>query len=246
MARLVGKTSIITGGSRGIGKAIAMEFAKEGSNVIFTYSKDEEGAQITKEEIEKFGVICHKVQSDIGSYEDSKKLVDEVIKKFGSIDILVNNAGISTIGLFMDQNEEQIDKMIRNNLTGPMYLTKCAIPHMVHKGGAILNISSMWGDVGASCEVMYSTTKGGINLFTKSLAKEMALSNIRINAIAPGVIDTKMNSFLGEDERKELEQEIPMGRFGKTEEIAKTAVFLCSEESSYITGQVIRVDGAFI
>lgn len=246
MERLVGKTSIITGGSRGIGKAIAIEFAKEGSNVIFTYSKDEDGARNTKEEIEKLGVVCHKVQSDIGSYEDSKKLIDEVVKKFGTIDILVNNAGISTIGLFMDQDEEKIDKIVRNNLTGPMYLTKCIIPHMLHKGGNILNISSMWGEVGASCEVMYSTTKGGINLFTKSLAKEMALSNIRINAIAPGVIDTKMNSFLSNEERKELEEEIPMGRFGKTEEIAKTAVFLCSEESSYITGQVIRVDGAFI
>ena len=127
-----------------------------------------------------------------------------------------------------------------------MYLTKLAIPHMLGKGGAVLNISSMWGEVGASCEVLYSTSKGGLNLFTKALAKEMAPSNIRVNAIAPGVIDTKMNSFLSQEEREELENEIPVGRFGLPEEIGKTAVFLCSDDSSYITGQILRVDGGYI
>ena len=127
-----------------------------------------------------------------------------------------------------------------------MYLTKLAIPHMLGKGGAVLNISSMWGEVGASCEVLYSTSKGGLNLFTKALAKEMAPSNVRVNAIAPGVIDTKMNSFLSQEEREELENEIPVGRFGLPEEIGKTAVFLCSDDSSYITGQILRVDGGYI
>ena len=127
-----------------------------------------------------------------------------------------------------------------------MYLTNLAIPHMLGKGGAVLNISSMWGEVGASCEVLYSTSKGGLNLFTKALAKEMAPSNIRVNAIAPGVIDTKMNSFLSQEEREELENEIPVGRFGLPEEIGKTAVFLCSDDSSYITGQILRVDGGYI
>ena len=125
-------------------------------------------------------------------------------------------------------------------------MTRNVLPHMLSKGGNIVNISSMWGNVGASCETLYSTTKGGINLFTKALAKEMAMSNIRVNAIAPGVIDTDMNSFLSDSDRKELEEEIPFGRFGTASEIGKTAVFLCSSDSSYITGQVLTVDGGFI
>ena len=147
----------------------------------------------------------------------------------------------------MDATEEDIMKIVNTDLLGAIYLSNHAIKHMItKKSGNIINISSMWGEVGASCEVLYSTTKGGINLFTKSLAKEVAPSNIRVNAISPGVIDTKMNSFLNEDERKELEDEIPIGRFGNTKEIAKLAVFLCSEDSSYITGQVIRADGGYI
>ncbi len=146
----------------------------------------------------------------------------------------------------MDATREDIEGLISTNLLGAMYLTKLAIPHMLGKGGAVLNISSMWGEVGASCEVLYSTSKGGLNLFTKALAKEMAPSNIRVNAIAPGVIDTKMNSFLSQEEREELENEIPVGRFGLPEEIGKTAVFLCSDDSSYITGQILRVDGGYI
>ena len=146
----------------------------------------------------------------------------------------------------MDATREDIEGLISTNLLGAMYLTKLAIPHMLGKGGAVLNISSMWGEVGASCEVLYSTSKGGLNLFTKALAKEMAPSNVRVNAIAPGVIDTKMNSFLSQEEREELENEIPVGRFGLPEEIGKTAVFLCSDDSSYITGQILRVDGGYI
>ena len=165
----------------------------------------------------------------------------------GRIDILVNNAGISHIGLFMDATEEEIQKIVSTNLLGAMYLSKHVLKDMIsRKSGNIINISSMWGEVGASCEVLYSTTKGGLNLFTKALAKEVAPSNIRVNCIAPGVIDTKMNSFLGEEEKISLEEEIPLGRFGNPSEIGKLAVFLCSEDSSYITGQIIRADGGFI
>ena len=146
----------------------------------------------------------------------------------------------------MDASKDEIDNLMKSNLIGAMYLTKNVIPHMISRVGVILNISSMWGDVGASCEVLYSASKGGINLFTKALAKEMAPSNIRVNAIAPGVINTKMNSFLSDEDKKELEEEIPMGRFGETEEIGKIAVFLCSDDSSYITGQIIRADGGMI
>jgi 3-oxoacyl-[acyl-carrier protein] reductase len=165
----------------------------------------------------------------------------------GKIDILINNAGISHIGLFMDATEEEIQRVMSTNLLGAIYLTKHVIKDMMlRKNGNVINISSMWGEVGASCEVLYSTAKGGLNLFTKALAKEVAPSNIRVNAISPGVIDTKMNSFLGEEEKISLEEEIPLGRFGKPSEIGKLAVFLCSEDSSYITGQIIRADGGFI
>lgn len=146
----------------------------------------------------------------------------------------------------MDSTEEDIKNLMGINLFGTLYVTKHALGHMLSRGGNIVNISSMWGEVGASCEVLYSSSKGGINLFTKALAKEMAPSNIRVNAIAPGVIDTSMNAFLNEDDRKDLEEEIPLGRFGKGEEIANAVVFLCSNESSYLTGQVIRIDGGMI
>ena len=174
-------------------------------------------------------------------------MVDEIISTMGKIDILVNNAGISKIGLFMDSDKENIDHIMNVNLLGPIYLTKHVVNYMIpRKSGNIVNISSMWGETGASCEVLYSASKGGINLFTRSLAKELAPSNIRVNAIAPGVIDTPMNSFLTENEKSELEEEIPLGRFGKPEEVGRLTAFLCSDDSSYITGQVIRTDGGFI
>ena len=226
MGRLSGKVAIVTGASRGIGRAIALEFAKEGASVVINYSKDEEGAEETLKLLKEIGVSALKIKKDISIFEDSKYIVEETIKHFGKIDILVNNAARSTIGLFMDASKEDIDSMMGTNLLGAMYLTKHTIPHMLQNGGAILNISSMWGEVGASCEVLYSTSKGGMNLFTRSLAKEMAPSNIRVNAIAPGVIDTKMNSFLSDEDKVELEEEIPMGRFGRPSEIGKIAVFL--------------------
>lgn len=245
--KLSGKVALITGASRGIGRAIAIEFAKQGASVIINYSKDDEGAKETLEEVKKvkgYGVI---IKGDISSFENCRKIVEEVLQVMGKIDILVNNAGISHIGLFMDASEEEIEKIISTNLLGAMYLTKHVLKDMIlRKTGNIINVSSIWGEVGASCEVLYSTAKGGLNLFTKALAKEVAPSNIRVNCIAPGVIDTNMNSFLGEEEKISLEEEIPLGRFGTIGEIGKIAVFLCSEESSYVTGQVIRADGGFI
>lgn len=246
MGKLLGKTALITGASRGIGRAIAIEFAKEGANIIINYSKDDKGAEETLEILKNIGVTAYKIKEDVSSFEGAEKIIDFTLKSFGKIDILVNNAAKSTIGLFMDASKEDIEGLLNTNLLGPLYLSKKAIPHMIGKKGVILNISSMWGEVGASCEVLYSTSKGGINLFTKALAKEMAPSNIRVNAIAPGVIDTKMNSFLSEEDRKNLEEEIPFGRFGMPEEIGKTAVFLCSDDASYITGQIIRADGGYI
>lgn len=246
MGKLNGKVAIVTGSSRGIGRGIALELAKEGAFIVVNYSKDEDGAEKVVQEIKNLGSSAIKIKCNISSYDECTSLVNEAIKHFGKIDILVNNAGISIIGLFMDASKEEIDKMVGNNLLGTMYMTRNVLPHMLSKGGNIVNISSMWGNVGASCETLYSTTKGGINLFTKALAKEMAMSNIRVNAIAPGVIDTDMNGFLSESDRKELEEEIPFGRFGDPSEIGKAAVFLCSSDSSYVTGQVLTVDGGFI
>lgn len=246
MGKLLGKTALITGASRGIGRAIAVEFAKEGANIVINYSKDDMGAEETLKILENIGIVAYKIKEDVSSFEGAEKIIDFTLKSFGKIDILVNNAAKSTIGLFMDSSKEEIEGILNTNLLGPLYLSKMAIPHMINRKGVILNISSMWGEVGASCEVLYSTSKGGINLFTKALAKEMAPSNIRVNAIAPGVIDTSMNSFLSKEDRKNLEEEIPFGRFGSPEEIGKIAVFLCSEDSSYITGQIIRADGGYI
>ena len=246
MSKLLGKVAIITGASRGIGRAIAIELGKEGASVVINYSKDEEGAKETLEALRELGVVAYAIKRDVSSFEGAEEIINKTLEHFGKVDIVVNNAARSTLGLFMDATREDIEGLISTNLLGAMYLTKLVIPHMLGKGGAVLNISSMWGEVGASCEVLYSTSKGGLNLFTKALAKEMAPSNIRVNAIAPGVIDTKMNSFLSQEEREELENEIPVGRFGLPEEIGKTAVFLCSDDSSYITGQILRVDGGYI
>ena len=246
MSKLLGKVAIITGASRGIGRAIAIELGKEGASVVINYSKDEEGAKETLEALRELGVVAYAIKRDVSSFEGAEEIINKTLEHFGKVDIVVNNAARSTLGLFMDATREDIEGLISTNLLGAMYLTKLVIPHMLGKGGAVLNISSMWGEVGASCEVLYSTSKGGLNLFTKALAKEMAPSNVRVNAIAPGVIDTKMNSFLSQEEREELENEIPVGRFGLPEEIGKTAVFLCSDDSSYITGQILRVDGGYI
>ncbi|MBB6621898.1 SDR family oxidoreductase [Clostridium gasigenes] len=247
MGSLRGKVALVTGASRGIGKAIALELSRDGASVIINYSKDDNGAELTLVEIIANGGSAKLLKGDISSFEKSKIIIDEAIKMFGKIEILVNNAGISQIGLFMDSSEEDIDAIIGTNLLGAMYLSKHVLPHMISKGcGNIVNISSMWGEVGASCEVLYSASKGGLNLFTKALAKEVALSGVRVNAIAPGVIETEMNSFLGEGERKALEEEIPMGRFGDAKEIGKAVSFLCDDNCKYLTGQIIRIDGGMI
>lgn len=247
MGNLQGKVALVTGASRGIGKAIAIELAKEGASVIINYSKDDNGAEVTLAEIIAKGGYGKLLKGDISSFETARNIIDQIIESFGKIDIVVNNAGRSTIGLFMDSSFEDINNLIGTNLLGAMYLSKHALPHMIRRGqGNIINISSIWGEVGASCEVVYSTTKGGINLFTKALAKEVAPMGVRVNAIAPGVIDTDMNSFLGVDEKKELEEEIPSGRFGKTSEIAKAVIFLCNDQCNYLTGQIIRIDGGLI
>lgn len=247
MNRLTGKVAFVTGASRGIGKAIAIELAKEGASILINYSNDDKGAEETLKEIKKINGYGAIIKGDISKFNECKIIIEEALKVMGKIDILVNNAGISHIGLFMDSTQEEIEEVIGTNLLGAMYLTKHVLNNMIsRKSGNIINISSMWGEVGASCEVIYSSAKGGLNSFTKAIAKEVGPSGIRVNCISPGVIRTQMNSFLGEDEKKSLEEEIPLGRFGNPVEIGKLVVFLASEDSSYITGQIIRADGGFI
>lgn len=247
MSDLIGKVVLITGSSRGIGSSIAKELAHKGASVIINFSQDNVGAEKTLEEIQLNGGYAKIIKKDISNSVNCKELIEEVISIFGKIDILINNAAKSQVGLFMDFTEEDIEGLINTNLLSAMYLSKYALPYMISKNyGNIINISSIWGEVGASCEVVYSTTKGGLNLFTKSLAKEVAPFNIRVNSIAPGVINTEMNSFLSEEEKQNLIDEIPMNRFGDVSEIAKAVAFLCSDDSKYLTGQIIKIDGAFI
>ena len=237
---LKNKKVLITGSSRGIGKAIALAFAKKGCFVILNASKSENELKNTYNEIKNQGYLCEYVLADVSNYNECKKMFD----KIGNIDILINNAGISYIGLFSDMKVEDWQKIINTNLISVFNCTHCAIPYMIHnKSGEIINISSMWGDIGGSCEAVYSASKGGINAFTKAMAKEVGRSGIRVNAISCGVIDTDMNSWLSEDEKKSLIDEISLTRFGKVEEVANLAVFLASDKSEFINGQIIPING---
>lgn len=247
MEKLTGKVILVTGASRGIGRAIALELSKQGASIAINCSKDVEGAKKTLDEIISNGGYGKIYIKDISKAINCKELIQDVIKTFGKVDILVNNAGRSKVGLLMDCEDEDIEELINTNLLGAMYLSKYAVTDMISRGsGNIINISSIWGEVGASCEVVYSSSKGGINLFTKALSKEVAPFGIRVNAVAPGVINTEMNNFLDKDEKNSLIEEIPQGRFGDCDEIAKAVSFLCDDNCKYLTGQIIRVDGGII
>lgn len=239
------KTVLVTGASRGIGKAIAVKFAKKNYNVVINCLHSEERLMQTKKDIESYQVSCLAFMGDVGDLAQCEKLFEQIRKQFGTLEVLVNNAGISYIGLLQDMNSEDWDRIIRTNLTSVFNLSKLAIPGMVaQKYGKIINISSVWGNVGASCEVAYSATKGGINAFTKALAKELAPSGIQVNAVACGAIDTEMNQFLEEEELIALVEEIPTGRLGKAEEVADL-VYHLGYKNSYLTGQVIGLDGGW-
>ena len=241
---LKGKVAIVTGASRGIGKGIALELAKSGACVVINYKSNDEAAEKTLLEIKELGSYALKIKGDVSDYEFSKQLIKTTIEKLGRIDILINNAGISKVGLFMETSPIEWDNILNVNLKGTINCSHNAVKEMIkQKSGIIINISSMWGNVGASCEVIYSASKGAINSFTKALAKELAPSNIRVNAIAPGVIDTDMNSWLTGEERKSLISEIPMMKLGEVQDIGMLVTFLASENSKYITGQVITIDG---
>lgn len=243
---LRGKVILVTGASRGIGRAIAIELASKGAAIAINYSKDDEGAKATLENVIKNGGYGKLFKKDISNYNNCRELIDEVIGTFGKLDVLVNNAGISKFGLLMDMSLEEINDLVNTNLMGAIYLSKLAINNMMRNGGNIINISSVWGEVGASCEVIYSATKGGLNLFTKALAKEVASFNIRVNSVAPGVINTEMNNVFDSEDKEVLKNEIPMMRFGEAHEVARVVSFLCEDKCKYLTGQIIRIDGGFI
>lgn len=240
------KTVLVTGSSRGIGKAIAVKFAKKGYDVIINCAHNEDALLKTKNEIEGYQVSCHAFLGDMGNYEEAKELFRQIKKLYTNIDVLVNNAGISYIGLLTDMSSEDWNRVISTNLTSVFHCCSLAIPDMVkNRYGKIINISSVWGNVGASCEVAYSASKGGMNAFTKALAKELAPSNIQVNAVACGAIDTEMNHFLEDVELMNLIEEIPTGRLGRAEEVADL-VYHLAYKNEYLTGQIIGLDGGWI
>ena len=240
------KVVLVTGASRGIGKAIAVKFAKKGYNVVISCAHREAELMQAKKEIEGYQVSCLAFVGDMGDISTCETMFQQIKKQFGTLDVLVNNAGISYIGLLQDMTSDDWDRIVRTNLTSVFNCCKLAIPIMLSaEKGKIINISSVWGNVGASCEVAYSATKGGINAFTKALAKELAPSNIQVNAVACGAIDTEMNQWLEEEELISLVEEIPAGRLGRAEEVADL-VYHLSYKDSYLTGQVIGLDGGWI
>lgn len=240
------KCVLITGASRGIGRACAIRFARAGFHVFINCKTSIEQLEQLKSELDSLHTSCTIVPGDAGCSEDVRAIFQIINRSAGGLDVLVNNAGISYIGLLTDMTDQDWDSILSANLSSAFYCCRAAIPHMIsQKQGKILNISSMWGRNGASCEAAYSATKAGLNGLTMALAKELAPSNIQVNAIACGVIDTSMNAQFSEEERAALMDEIPAGRFGTPEEVADL-VFDLAKSHSYMTGQIIGLDGGFL
>lgn len=242
-----GKTVLVTGSSRGIGKTIAFAFANKGCNIILNASQSSEELLKSQDELKELGFYSYSYLADVSDYESCKEMFNAINNIYGNVDILINNAGISHLGLFTEMQPDDWNKLIDINIKSVFNCTHLALPKMISKkSGTIINISSIWGDRGASCEAVYSATKGAVNSFTKAMAKETGPSGIRFNAISAGVIDTKMNAWLNDEEREILSDEISLMRFGKPEEIADLALFLASEKAAFINGQIITIDGCMV
>lgn len=241
------KNVLITGASHGIGEAIARNFAAKGYNLALCCKNDIDKLNKTAKELEdSFHIKVKTYQINVSNYSDVEKMCSDVLKTLGNIDVLVNNAGISHVGLLQDMSIDEWNKVISTNLTSVFNTCKSLIPSMVSAQiGKIINISSVWGNMGASCEVAYSASKGGVNSFTKALAKELAPSGISVNAIACGCIDTRMNDCFSDEDKAALCEEIPAGRFGSADEVAQLALQL-TESSNYLTGQIITLDGGWV
>ena len=235
------KVAIVTGASRGIGRTIAQMLAEEGIQVIANYNKSEKEANQLKEQNTNIDIK----KADVSKREEAKELVEYTIKTYGKVDILINNAGISEYKLFTDEKDTDWEKVINTNLYSAFVMSQEVIPNMVHnKKGCIINISSAWGQVGGALEVIYSISKAGMDGLTKALAKELGPSNIRVNSIAPGMINTTMNAKFSEKEIKEIEEEIPLGKIGEPTDVAKCVKWLI--EDNYTTGQIIPINGGWI
>ncbi len=241
------KCILLTGASRGIGRSIALHFAKNNYHVFLNCRKSIDELEDVRMQIDSMKTgSCEIVMGDAGNPKDVRRIFDKIRGTYGRLDVLVNNAGISHIGLLSDMSDEEWDNVIRTNLSSVFYCCRAAIPAMVsEKRGRIINVSSMWGVSGASCEAAYSASKSGVNGLTRALAKELAPSNIQVNALAPGVIDTVMNGQLNEEERQNLAYEIPMGRFGSPDEVAKV-IWDLANAPEYLTGQIIGIDGGYL
>ena len=239
------KVILITGASRGIGRALAYGLAQDDSNIIIAnYNRSEDKANELKDELVSNGKNIEIYKADVSKRNEVEDMVSFVINKYGKIDVLINNAGISFVKMFTDVSDEDWNHVINTNLYSVFVTSQEVAKNMIsRKSGVIINISSIFGVIGASCESIYSVTKAGIDAMTKSLAKEFSYSNIRVNSIAPGLIDTEMNNDLSEDDIKALEEEIPLGRMGRPEELVSTVKMLI--ENTYITGQVIEINGGW-
>lgn len=241
------KVAFITGATRGIGRAIALELAKEGYNIALNYRTENEALENLKKEISEIGVECYPVQGDVSKAEDSERMTKEIIEHFEQIDVLVNNAGITKDNLILRMKEEEFTDVINVNLVGTFNITKNVIKYMTKKRyGKIINLSSVVGISGNAGQSNYAASKAGIIGFTKSIAKELASRNITANAVAPGFIQTDMTNVLKDEIKEAIEGTIPLKRLGTAEDVAKVVKFLTSDESSYITGQVINVDGGML
>lgn len=241
------RVALVTGATRGIGKEIALELAQNGIDIAINYRSMQEGMEDLKKEIEAYGVRCEFVGADVANFEQCENMVKETVEKFGKIDILVNNAGITKDGLIMRMKKEDFEAVIDINLIGTFNVTRNVIPYMIkQKLGRIINVSSVVGVAGNAGQTNYSASKAGIIGFTKSLAKEVASRNILVNAIAPGFIDTDMTKVLSDNVKEGINAQIPLRRMGNPKEVAKVVKFLASEDSSYITGQVINIDGGMV
>jgi len=241
------KCALITGATRGIGKQIAITLAKQGYNIALNYRKENEELENTKKEIEEIGVQVLAVKGDVSNFEDCENFVKQVIERFGQIDVLVNNAGITKDMLLMRMKKEDFEQVIDTNLVGTFNVTKNVVPYMMKaRSGRIINISSVVGISGNAGQTNYSASKAGIIGFTKSLAKEIASRNILVNVVAPGFIETNMTDVLKDDVKQEIAKNIPLKRMGTTQDVANVVKFLASDDSSYITGQVINVDGGML
>lgn len=240
------KTVLITGASRGIGKEIALKFAENDYNVVINYNKSEKNAKELADKIEKMNKRCMICKADVSNDKEVNLMIKKVLKVFGKIDVLVNNAGVSVSKLLQDTSLQEIQKVFGVNIFGTINCTKAVVPNMIsNKSGKIINISSIWGKVGASMETIYSASKGSVIAFTLALAKELAPSNISVNCVCPGVIKTDMLNEYSENDLDNLRLETPMLRLGTTKDVADAVYFLATDNASFITGQILTVDGGF-